>query len=162
MTESSAEIERLRRRAEAGDPDAQYEMGCLFYEGRGGVRRDYSEAFRWYMKAAAQGHNSGLCDAGYCHRNGHGVEQDFAAAFRLYMKAAQQGCPTGAYWVAHAYEHGEGVPADIAQAVRWYEISRDRGDRDAAEALARLGSQKLRGGGCSSGGQAASSRGDGG
>lgn len=140
-----ATIENIRRRAKAGDPNARYELGCIYYVGRG-IDRDYAEAFRWYMKAAEQGHNSGLCDVGYCYRNGHGVPQDFAIAFRYYMKVAQQGCPTGAFWVAHAYEHGEGVPRDIHQAVRWYEISGNRGDRDAADALKRLRKQRAEGG----------------
>ena len=37
----------LRGRAEAGDADAQYELGCMYYEGRS-VARDYAEALKWY------------------------------------------------------------------------------------------------------------------
>ncbi|MFH1706626.1 MAG: tetratricopeptide repeat protein [Planctomycetota bacterium] len=88
--------------------------------------------------AAAQGDNSGLCDVGFCYRNGHGVEQDFAKALPYYRKAADQGCPTGAYWLAHAFEHGESVAKDIATALKWYRIASARGDADADEALARL------------------------
>lgn len=123
------------RRAEAGEASAQYELGCRFYD-----RGDYAVALEWYRKAAAQGHNSGLCDTGYCYRNGYGVAQDYAAALPFYRQAAGQGCPTGAFWLAHAYEHGEGVETDLDEARRWYGIARDRGDADAAEALARLGS----------------------
>jgi hypothetical protein len=76
---------------------------------------------------------------GYCYRNGTGVKKDYAKAIPFYRQAAEQGCPTGAYWLAVAYENGEGVKKDPAQARHWYEISRDRGDGDAAEALKRLG-----------------------
>ena len=72
-------LERLRVQAEAGEAYAQYELGCRYYEGRG-IKRDYEEALKWYRLAAAQGHNSGLCDVGFCYRNGHGVEQDFYKA----------------------------------------------------------------------------------
>ena len=132
-----ADVAELRKRAQAGDADAQYALGCRYYDGDG-VRRDYKEALKWYRLAAAQGHNSGLCDVGYCYRNGHGVRRDYGKAIPYYKQAADQGCPTGAYWLAHAYEHGEGVPKDLAKAKRWYEISRDRGDCDAADALNRL------------------------
>ncbi|MGQ9661139.1 MAG: tetratricopeptide repeat protein [Kiritimatiellia bacterium] len=131
------QVRELRLRAEAGDADAQYELGCFYYEGEG-VEQDYQEAFKWYMKAAEQGHNSGLCDVGFCYRNGHGVEQNYAKAIPYYEKAASQGCPTGAFWLGYAYEHGEGVARDIEKACYWYRISMARGDRDAAAALQRM------------------------
>ena len=133
-----AQITALRGKAEAGDADAQYALGCRYYEGDG-VERDYAEALRWYRKAAGQGHNSGLCDVGFCYRNGHGVKRDYAKAIPYYQQAADQGCPTGAFWLAYAYEHGEGVDKDSDKARHWYEIARERGDEDAAEALDRLG-----------------------
>jgi len=141
MKNEPPEIVQLRKRAEAGDADAQYELGCKYYNGDG-VGRDYAEALKWYRKAAAQGHNSGLCDVAYCYRNGHGVKQDYAKAIPCYQQAANQGCPTGAYWLAFAYEHGQGVKPDMEKAKHWYEVSRDRGDSDAAEVLKRLGQNR--------------------
>lgn len=131
------DLAALIERAEAGDPNAQYAVGCRYYEGDG-VDRDYREALKWYRMAAAQGHNSGLCDVAFCYRNGHGVRRDYAKAIPLYLQAANQGCPTGAYWLGVAYEEGQGVDKDLAKARHWYSISRDRGDSDAAEALERL------------------------
>lgn len=140
MPKTDPVICELRRRAEAGDASAQYALGCRYYEGDG-VARDYAEALKWYRFAAAQGHNSGLCDVAYCYRNGHGVLLDFAKAILFYQQAADQGCPTGAFWLAHAYEHGEGVAPDMKKALHWYRIARDRGDSDATEALERLRSR---------------------
>ena len=131
------QIAALRKVAEAGDANAQYALGCRYYEGDG-VARDYAEALKWYRLAAAQGHNSGLCDVAFCYRNGHGVPQDYAKAIPLYRQAADQGCPTGAFWLGYAYEHGQGVARDLAQARRWYELARERGDEDAAEALEKM------------------------
>lgn len=132
-----SEMADLVARAAAGDPDAQYAVGCKYYEGDG-VRKDYAEALKWYRKAAVQGHNSGLCDVAFCYRNGHGVRRNYAKAIPLYLQAANQGCPTGAYWLGVAYEEGQGVDKDPAKARHWYSISRDRGDSDAAAALKRL------------------------
>ena len=38
-------LAELRRRAEAGEADAQYELGCMYYEGKS-VARDYAEALK--------------------------------------------------------------------------------------------------------------------
>lgn len=137
----SPELAALRKQAQAGDPDAQYAIGCRYFEGEG-VRKDYVEALRWYRLAAARNHNSGLCDVGYCYRNGLGVEQDFAKAVPFYRQAADQGCPTGAYWLACAYHHAQGVRKDLAKAEHWYKIARERGDSDAPQALKELATSR--------------------
>ena len=95
-------------------------------------------ALEWYRKAAAQGHNSGLCDVGFSYRNGLGVAQDFAAALPFYRRACAQGCPTAAYWLGIAYERGEGIPADKAEALKYYRLSAKRGDSDAPKDVQRL------------------------
>jgi len=41
-------------RAERGDADAQFDLGRMYYEGRGVVKDD-AQAVAWYRKAAAQG-----------------------------------------------------------------------------------------------------------
>ena len=45
----------LRRSAEQGDPDAQYFLGNLYYNGEG-VPRQQQESIRLWRQAAAQGH----------------------------------------------------------------------------------------------------------
>lgn len=46
---------RLQERAESGDADAQYELGNVFYFGKG-VPVDLAKANEWYRKAADSGH----------------------------------------------------------------------------------------------------------
>ena len=41
--------------AEQGNADAQYNLGVMYYNGRG-VRQDYAEAVKWYRQAAEQGY----------------------------------------------------------------------------------------------------------
>ncbi|HKY81329.1 MAG TPA: hypothetical protein VJM09_07625, partial [Sphingobium sp.] len=48
-------IAEWRPLAQAGDPDAQFNMGQAYKLGRG-VTADMSAALDWYRKAAAQGH----------------------------------------------------------------------------------------------------------
>ena len=40
--------------AEQGDSDAQYNLGAMYYDGKG-VKKDRKKAAQWLSKAAAQG-----------------------------------------------------------------------------------------------------------
>ena len=58
-TPSSEEsFEDLIALAEAGDPDAQYNLGVMYANGRG-VTQDDTEAVRWYRLAADPGYARG-------------------------------------------------------------------------------------------------------
>jgi DamX protein len=50
----SLSYQQIKMAAESGDPEAQYALGYMFYYGKGGVKRDISEAKRWIAKSAAQ------------------------------------------------------------------------------------------------------------
>jgi len=47
-------VKQIIQKAESGDVEAQFEMGMMYYYGRG-VLQDYNEAIKWYRKAAGQG-----------------------------------------------------------------------------------------------------------
>ncbi|MBR6802989.1 MAG: SEL1-like repeat protein [Kiritimatiellae bacterium] len=49
------EVVDLKHRARLGDAEAQFEVGCCYYEGDG-VPKNLVEAVKWYQKAAEQGH----------------------------------------------------------------------------------------------------------
>jgi hypothetical protein len=46
--------EELQAKAEKGDAEAQFYLGVM-YENGNGVLKDYTEAVKWYRKAADQG-----------------------------------------------------------------------------------------------------------
>ncbi|MDF3054233.1 MAG: hypothetical protein K0Q74_140 [Gammaproteobacteria bacterium] len=47
--------EQLRQAAEAGDPDAQYALGYMYYYGSNGVSQDTRQAMNWIKRASVQG-----------------------------------------------------------------------------------------------------------
>ena len=49
----------LRKAAEQGDADAQYDLGLLYARGQG-VETDAAEAVFWFYKAGDQGHKRAL------------------------------------------------------------------------------------------------------
>ena len=48
-------LSALKAKAEGGDAQAQADLGVMYANGRG-VPKDYTEARKWYRKAADQGH----------------------------------------------------------------------------------------------------------
>lgn len=52
--------EQLRQAAEAGDPDAQYALGYMYYYGNNGVPQDTQQAVNWIKRASVQGQSQAV------------------------------------------------------------------------------------------------------
>ena len=82
----------LRRACEMDSPQACYEMGVVYYNGVSGVvAEDEAEAFRFFEKAATQGHAAGCFMTADCLLNGVGTHVDVARAVPLLYAAAENG-----------------------------------------------------------------------
>ena len=75
---------------EPGDAQAQFELGFRYATGEG-VAQDWTEAVKWYRKAAEQGHAGAQFLLGVCYVNGKGVAEDMTEAIKWIRKAARQG-----------------------------------------------------------------------
>jgi TPR repeat protein len=53
------------KEADRGEPQAQYNVGVMFFKGVG-VERDYEEAHRWFLKSAGQGLSNSQGFLGIC------------------------------------------------------------------------------------------------
>jgi len=62
----------------------------LYKEGKG-IPQNYSEALKWYRKAADQGLAKAQFQLGLIYEQGLGVQQDSTEASKWYQKAADQG-----------------------------------------------------------------------
>ncbi len=133
----NADIVDLRGRAEAGDGEAQYQLGLRYDTGQG-VRRDPEEALRWYRSAGEQGHTLAALNSGLLYDSGEGVSRDATTAAVWYRKAAEADNGRAAYNLGQLYENGEGVPRDSAQAAAWYERAQRAGIAAAGPRLAAL------------------------
>ena len=83
-------IALIRRSAEQGYADAQFNLGLAYYRGEG-VSQDYTQAVSWYRKAAEQGVAAAQYNLGVCYYKGEGVSQDYVQAVSWWCKAAEQG-----------------------------------------------------------------------
>ena len=77
-------------KSEPGDAEAQFELGFRYATGEG-VARDWTEAVKWYRKAAEQGHTGAQLLLGVCYVNGSGVAEDMTEGIKWIRKAARQG-----------------------------------------------------------------------
>jgi len=126
------DIASLRARAEAGDANAQYEVGAKYYKGDV-FPQDYSQAARWFRKAAEQGHPTSQFNLGYLYEHGEGVAQDYVQAVHWYWKAADQGFAPAQSNLAGRYEHGQGVAQDYVQAHLWFNLAGANGVADGVK-----------------------------
>lgn len=72
--------------AQAGDPEAQTNVGEIFERGLGGVPNPEAAAL-WYQKAADQSYSRALFDLGTLYEQGSGVPMDRMKALNLYRRA---------------------------------------------------------------------------
>jgi hypothetical protein len=72
--------------AEAGDAEAQNNVGEIYERGLGG-EPNFEAAVIWYQKAADQGYSRALFNLGTLYEQGSGVEKDRMKALNLYRKA---------------------------------------------------------------------------
>src|ERR1022692_2124462 len=95
--------------AEAGQPEAQFDLGVLYAKGLG-VQRDLTVAANWYRKSADQGNAEAEFALGQMYSRGWGVPRDFTDAIRWFEMADSvdsNGPPTD--WMTI---EGFGMPQD--------------------------------------------------
>lgn len=78
--------------AKEGDPDAQFTLGLMYFEGTG-TEKDFAEAARWYRRAAAQGQIMAQNNLAAMLMEGKGVTRDPAEAAFWFSLVANAGDP---------------------------------------------------------------------
>lgn len=83
-------IERMRFLAENGNTDAMRRMGNFYYSGVG-VEKNYPEALKWYLSAAAVLDSWSINRLGEMYRDGKGTDADIVKAREMFVKASNYG-----------------------------------------------------------------------
>ena len=84
------DVPTLTAMAEAGNADAQNNLGVMYEKGTG-VAQDYAAAVSWYRKAADQGYAAAQYNLGVMYANGTGVAQDYVQAHKWLNLGATSG-----------------------------------------------------------------------
>src|SRR5437899_3562627 len=108
---------KLHSRADAGDPEAQYQLASLYWDGKE-VDQDRNEALKWYQLAAQHGHPDAQVKVAEVYEMGQGVSQDYLRASQWYAKAAEKGDSDAQVRLATLYIKGYGVPQNYVEAIK--------------------------------------------
>jgi hypothetical protein len=83
-------LQALQKLAEAGDTDAQWQMGVRYHDGQG-VPQDDAQAVRWFQLAADRGNVAAQGALGAYYWRGRGVPADLLKAYFWSSLAMAQG-----------------------------------------------------------------------
>jgi TPR repeat protein len=122
----------LKKLAEQGNAEAQYNLGILYRQGKG-VMRDTKQAVQWFKKAADQGLATAQYYVGNAYDVGEGVEKNTELAVQWYQKAAKNGDPLAQTNLGVSYVRGEGIKQDIVLAYVWFSLAASQGLTAALE-----------------------------
>jgi len=121
-----------RRAAEAGDSEARYILGGMYYRGIG-TGRDEREGVKWLLLAAEAGRATPLSHyvLGLMYLRGEAVPQNYAEARRWYALSAAAGNRQARNDLAYMYYNGLGGERDLARALALYQAAAEQGDAQA-------------------------------
>ena len=126
--DGAARADACRTAAEQGHADAQYILGVMYHEGRGGatgLRRGHALV---PPGSRAGRHAFAQYILGVMYHEGEGVPQDYAEAMRWFRRAAEQGDPAAQSELGVMYHKGQGVLQDYAEAMRWFRRAAEQED----------------------------------
>ena len=121
--------------AEAGNAEAQFELGNMYFYGRNGTPINNPLALTWYQKAAGQGYAAAQFAMGQMYAIGFTVPKDMSEAVKWYQKAAEQGHMEAIQKLALYYEGGN--VENYSEAAKWYQKAVEQGDMSAMYTVGR-------------------------
>jgi hypothetical protein len=131
--------------AEAGNADAQANVGEIFERGLGG-EPNYEAAAFWYEKAAKQSNSRAQFNLGTLYEQGLGVQKDRLKALNWYREA--WGMPEDSLiYQSVANKEAEELRAELARAVQQRDVRIRKLERDLTDLQKQKQKQKKQGSG---------------
>lgn len=135
-------------------PYVWFHIGNLYNLGYG-TEQNYTEAFKWFQKAAIAGNHYAGYSLGGLYHYGNGTEQDYEKAFEWYKKSADKHNAYACYEAAKMLQEGIGTEQNPEQSDKYFReayrgfLKMDNKTADD-KLLYRLGAMTLKGIGCTS------------
>jgi hypothetical protein len=122
--------EGITKRAQLGDPNAQFRLGCMLLSGTG-AEHDPPKGIYWLKQAADNGHAAALFDLGCCYYSGNGVPEDKVTAVLMFRKAAEKGDLDALNNLGSCCLQGEGTDRDPREAAENFRKAAELGHAKA-------------------------------
>lgn len=88
--EGDDQFRKYLAKAQAGDVDAQYNLGIMYYHGDG-IQKNHDEALKWFHLSAEQGDAEAQYNLGFMYGRGEGTAKDHRTSMEWFQKASSQG-----------------------------------------------------------------------
>lgn len=114
-----AALKWLRKAADKGSAEAQYDLGQAYYLGIG-LPANAQEATKWWQRSAKNADSAARLDLGEAYFRGYGVARDPKQAVYWWQQAAKQKNEFANLHLWQCYMKGQGVPRDPKIAQQYY------------------------------------------
>ena len=114
------DLKDLKKLAAEGNAEAEYSLGRRYGTGDG-VKQDYREAMRWFLRAAEQGNVRAQAKTAAFFLAGRGVPQDYSKAYFWALLAQAGGDKDASLFVAQSAPHlsQAQINAEHTEAENW-------------------------------------------
>ena len=131
---NQAQVAALRAKAEAGDAHAMGRLGFSYRDGTRGLKKDATQAFKWFKKAADLRDPPAATSCGVAYINGSGVERNHTRGISMVTIAATLGSEHACSVLGWANECGHhGFDKNPDEATRWYREMQKCACRDSVD-----------------------------
>jgi len=134
----------LQKAADAGDPDACYELGTRYLAGAKDTPQNATRAMLYFETAARKGHRDAAFRLGKMYSEGAQIPQDYAKAIEYYTIAARAGDAIAQHNLGAMYASGRGVKRNFPEGLAWLIVAARRapeaadGEKQLRDFIARL------------------------
>lgn len=131
---SAKGVELLKVAAEAGLPEAQYDLGVAYTFGWHGLEENLEEAFRLFKLSADSGYTDSFYRLGDYYEQPDGGN-DPKKAFEYYRMGAEAGDDRAQEELGLCYLNGRGIEENNEEGVKWLELAVSQNNYYAMETL---------------------------
>lgn len=110
----------VEEQAEKGDRNFQLILAYYYFYGSDGYTQNYTEAQKWFVKAAEQNDITAQFQLAGMYLYGEGVPRNYPLAIHWYQTVAEKKLAAAESKLGLLYQYGVGVPQDDITAVSWY------------------------------------------
>jgi len=132
-------VEREKKRVEAGDSQAMYNIGCDYRDEKNGYTQNYTKALELFHRAAELGHSKAYNSIGIAYQFGNGVEVDIKKASHYYELSAMMGNASARHNLGSAV----GLNGNMNRALKHYMIAVGGGYAESLTAIQKMHSTGL-------------------
>lgn len=130
-------VEAQQKAADAGEPDAAYEVGESLLAPGNGKAPDIPRALAYLEKSSAAGKSAAAFRLGKLYDDGDIVEKNYPKAMEYYLAAARAGEAEAQYNLGAMYASARGVKRDFAEGLAWFILAGKNGAQGDGETRVR-------------------------